>query len=82
MVSGVAVVSDGFYRAAFKSFHAESDVFLCLRLLVDERVATLVVAGEEARRGFATEIAVDALLIDVELTGDILIPFICFVGHG
>ena len=76
-----AVVTDGLDRAALKGLHAESDIFLGLRLLVDEGVTTLVVAAEKGRRGLATEIAVDALLIDKKLTGDVLLPLVCFVSH-
>jgi membrane associated rhomboid family serine protease len=77
-----AVVADGLDRATLKGFHAESDIVLGLGLLVDEGVTTLVVAAEERRRGLTAEIAIDALLVDVELTGDVLLPFVCFIGHG
>src|SRR5579883_776578 len=45
-------------------------------------MATLVIAGEKGGRGFAAEIAVDALLVDVKFTAGVVRPLVCFVGHG
>jgi hypothetical protein len=42
---------------------------------------TVIVTTEVRRRGFAAKIAVDALVIDIELSFDILGVFICGVGH-
>jgi len=78
----LAVVADGFNGAAFEGFHAQRGIFFSFRLLVDKGIATFVVPGKERRRGLATEITVDALLIDVELAGGVLLPFVCFVSHG
>jgi hypothetical protein len=80
--SGVAVLADGLDRAAFEGFAAERDFFLRGRLLVDEGVAALVVAREEIGGGLAAEIAVDALLVDVELARDVMFPLVGFVGHN
>jgi hypothetical protein len=76
-----AVVADRFDRATLKGFIAESDVFFGLGLLVDEGVTTFIVTGEEGRRGLATQIAVDALLIDVELSTGVLLPLVFFISH-
>lgn len=48
---------------------------------MDEGVAALVMAREEVRGGLAAKIAVDALLIDIELARDVLIPLVGFVSH-
>ena len=82
MVELLAVVADGLNRAALKGFHAQRRIFFGLGLLVNEGVTTLIVTGEKRRGGLATKVTVDALLIDVELTRDVLLPFVCFVGHG
>ena len=79
--SGVAVVADGLDRATFEGLAAERDVFLGGRLLVDERVAALIVPREKRGRGFATKIAVDALLIDVEFTRYVAFPLVGFCSH-
>ena len=77
-----AVVADSLNRAAFEGFLTESDIIFSRRLLVDERVTSIVVAREEIRRGFAAEIAVNTLLIDVELTCYICFPLVVFVCHS
>ncbi len=76
-----AVVADGLNRAAFKGFHAERDIVFGLRLLMDKGITTFVVTAEKRRRGFAAQVTIDALLIDVELTSGVLLPFVCFVSH-
>lgn len=49
---------------------------------MDEGVAALVVTSEERWRGLAAQVAVDALLVDVELAGGIAGPFFRFVLTG
>jgi hypothetical protein len=70
-LSAIAVVANGFDRAAFKGLHAKCNFFLGRRLLVHKGVTPFVIAGEKAWRGFAAEIAVDALLIDEKLARSI-----------
>jgi len=62
----LAVFADGFHWAPLKGFHAKTNVFFGLRLLVHVGIASLVVACEERRSGLSTKITVDALLIDIE----------------
>jgi hypothetical protein len=78
----VAVVADRFNRAAFQGFHAERDLIFGRRLLVHEGIATFVMTCEKARRGLATQVTVDALLIDKKFAGNVVLPLVCFVGHG
>src|SRR5438105_7371421 len=76
-----AIVSDGFDWTAFHRFFTEG---LFLRrgwLLIDVGMATIVVAAEIRGRGFPAEIAVDALVIDVELSLDVFGILICDVRH-
>jgi hypothetical protein len=45
-------------------------------------MAAVIVPFEIGRRGFAAQIAVDALIINVELTRYVFGVFVCGVGHG
>ncbi len=51
------------------------------RLLVDEGMTSVVISFEVGRGGFAAKIAVNALVIDVELPVDVLRIFVRYVGH-
>ena len=75
------VVADGFDRAAFFGFLAARFLLGIFGLLVNKRVTAVVTAFEIVRGGFAAQITVDALLIDVKLALDVLRPLVCFVGH-
>ena len=77
-----AVVSDGFDRATFHRFLAKPFFFRRLRLLVNVGVTAVVIALEIRRRCLAAEIAVDALLIDVELAGCVFGIFVGGIGHN
>jgi hypothetical protein len=44
-------------------------------------MSAIIIATEVRRRGFTAKVAVDALVIDVKLSFDILGVFICGVGH-
>jgi hypothetical protein len=72
-----AVVADGFDRAAFHCFLAESFLFGGLRLLIDIAVAAIVIAREIRGRCLAAKVAVDALIIHEVSSGDILRIFVC-----
>ena len=58
-----------FDRTAFHRFFAESFFLWRLRLFIDIGMAAVIVPFEICGRGFAAQIAVDALIIDVEVTG-------------
>ncbi len=77
----VAIVADRLNRATFESFHTKGDVVLGGRLLVDEGVTSIIVARKEVGSCLTTEIAVNTLLIDIELTFYVLFPLIGFVCH-
>src|SRR5438105_3978530 len=76
-----AVAADRFDRAAFHGFLAERFFLGTLRLFVNEGVAAVVVAFVIRRRGFAAKIAVDALIVDVVRTGNVLGIFVGSVSH-
>lgn len=77
----LAVVADGLDRAALHGFLTLGLFFGRLGLLVNETVAPVVVAFEVGRSGFPAKIAVDALVINVELPIDVLWIFVCDVSH-
>jgi hypothetical protein len=76
-----AVVTDGFDRAAFHRFLAKTFLLGRLGLLVNERMTAVIVPFEIGGRGFTAEIAIDALLIDIELSGGVFRIFVGGVGH-
>ena len=45
-------------------------------------MAAVIVPLEVGGRCFAAQIAVDALVIDVEFTGYVFGVFVCSIGHG
>src|SRR5215471_14961434 len=77
----VAVIADCFDRAAFHRFLAESLFLRRLWLFVDIRMAAVVIAFEIRGRGLAAQIAVDALIIYVELAWYVFGVFVCGIGH-
>jgi hypothetical protein len=77
-----AVVADCFDRATFHRFFAESFFFWRLRLFIDVGVSPVIVPFEIGRRGFTAQIAIDALVIDVEFAWYVFGVFVCDVGHG
>src|SRR5205085_5718825 len=76
-----AVAPDRFDRATFHRLFAKIFFFGRLRLLVNERMTTVVVAFEIRRRSFAAQIAVDALLVDVEFAGGVFGILVGDVSH-
>ena len=77
----IAVVANGFDRAAFEGFHAHFDFFRSRGLLHNEGIAAVITAREEIRRRFAAQIAVDALLIDVEFSLNVIGPLVVYICH-
>ena len=76
-----AVATDGFDRATCQSFFSQSALIVAFRLLENERMTTVVITLEVRWSCFAAEIAVDALIVHVVGTGDVLRIFVCSVGH-
>ena len=68
----MAVIANGFDGAAFHSFLAQCLLGRALRLFEHVGITPIVVAGEVLWGRFAAQIAVDALVIHVEFTRDIL----------
>lgn len=50
-------------------------------MLEDVGVTTVLVPPEIVRSGLAAQVAVDALVIDVEFARDVLRIFICYISH-
>jgi hypothetical protein len=79
--SAISVIANGFNRAAFHRFFAEPFLLWTLRLLVNVGVAAVVIPLEVCRSGFAAQITIDALIIDIEFARYVLGIFVRGVGH-
>jgi hypothetical protein len=77
-----SIVADGFDGAFFQGREAGGLLGGVLRLVMDVTVAPGVVAPEVLGSRLATEVAVDAGGINIELPGDIFRQFLGEVGHG
>ncbi len=75
------VVANGLDWTTLLGFLAKRFLFWGRRLFVDVGIATFIVAGKIGRRSFATEIAVDTLIIDVKFTCDAFLVPVCEIGH-
>jgi len=76
-----AVAPDCLDRATFHRLFAQGFFLGRFGLFINVGMATVIVATEVRGSGFTAKIAVDALVIDVELSVDIFGIFICSVGH-
>jgi hypothetical protein len=79
--SGFAVVANRLYGAALEGLHALGDLFLGRGLFVYVGIAAFVMTLKKRRRRLATEIAIDALLIDEEFPTRVLRPFVSYIRH-
>src|ERR1700732_2652736 len=77
-----ASVADGFDRTSFHGFLAKRLPLRRGRLLKHIGVAAGVDARETSGCGFPAQVAVNALVIDVKLSGDVFRVFIRNVGHS
>ncbi len=69
-------------RATFHRFLTERFLLRRFGLLIDKGMAAVVVALEICGRRLATEIAIDALVIDVEFSSYVFGIFVCRISHG
>jgi hypothetical protein len=76
-----AVAPDCFDRAAFHCLFAKRFFVGIFRLLIDKGMAAVIIALKICGRGLAAQIAVDALIINVEFSFYALWIFIRGVGH-
>ena len=79
---GVAVITDRFNWATFHRLSRLGEFFGIDRLFEDVGVPFILGTGEIVWCGFATEIAIDTLAIDVELAGDVFHIFVFAIGHS
>ena len=75
------IVADGFDRTSFHGFLAKRLLLRGGRLLKHIGVAAVVAAHEISGCGFPAQVAVNALVIDVKLSGHVFRVFIRNVGH-
>jgi hypothetical protein len=76
-----AVVTDCFDWTAFHRFLAKGFLFRRRGLFVDVGMPAIIVAFEIGRSRFPAEIAIDALFIDVEFSGNVLGVFSRSIRH-
>jgi hypothetical protein len=79
--SAFAIVADGFDRTSFHGFLAKRLLLRGGRLLKHIGVAAVVAAREISGCGFPAQVAVNALVIAVKLSGHVFRVFIRNVGH-
>src|SRR5260370_24489146 len=79
--SAFAIVADGFDRTSFHGFLAKLLLLRGGRLLKHIGVAAVVAAREISGCGFPAQVAVNALVIDVKLSGHAFSVFIRNVDH-
>src|ERR1700747_2419137 len=77
-----AIVADGFDWTSLHSFLAKRLLLRGGRLLKHIGVAAVVAAREISGCGFPAQVAVNALVIDVKLSGHVFRVFIRNVGHS
>ena len=78
---GLGVVADGLDGAAFFGFLASGFLIRRLRLLGNVGVTAVLVPFEVFRCGLAAQVAINALVVNVELARDIFRIFVCSVSH-
>ena len=76
-----AVAADRLDRATFHRLFAQSFFLGRFGLFINIGMAAVIVATEIRRSGFTAKVAIDALVIDIELSVDIFGIFICGVSH-
>ena len=76
-----AVVADGLDRAAFHGLNALRLFFRRAGLLVNVGIPAVIAAGEVGRGGLPAEIAIDALVINEEFTGNVFGVFVLEFSH-
>ena len=79
--SAFAIVADGLDRTSFHGFLAKRLLFRRGRLLKHIGVAAVVDAREISGCGFPAQVAVNALVIAVKLSGHVFSVFIRNVGY-
>lgn len=76
-----AVVADCFNRASFEGLHAHFDIVGSDWLLEDKGVAPVIAPGKEIWCCLAAQIAINALLVDVEFSSYVFGPLVVFICH-
>jgi len=77
-----SVIANRFDRTAFHCFFAKLLLIGSGGLFKDVRVTAVIIAAKVARGGFAAEIAVDTLVIDVVLAREVFGIAVSDVSHN
>ena len=81
MLGLCSIITDGLNRTAFFGFLAPCFFFGRRRLLENVRVTAVLIALEIVGRGFAAQIAIYALVINVVFARNVLWIFVSSVSH-
>jgi phage-related holin len=77
----LSVVSDGFYWATLHGLLAEGFFFGRFRLFVNVAVTAIIIAFEVGWCRLAAQVAIDALIVHIELARYVVAVFVCYVCH-
>jgi hypothetical protein len=77
----LTITADGLDRAALESFFALGALIVIFRLLVEEGVTSVIITLKVSRRSLAAKVTINALIVHVISTGDVLGVFVSGVGH-
>jgi hypothetical protein len=75
------VVADGFNRATFLGFLAACLFIGRGRLFIDKGISAVLIAFEIIGRGFAAQVAVNALVVHVVFSRHVFGVFVCYISH-
>jgi len=78
----LGIVADRFDRAAVHRLLAQRLLLGSFGLFEDEAMTSVIVALEVRGGGFTAQVAIDALVIDIKFSRDIVAVFVCCVCHG
>src|ERR1041385_8537108 len=76
-----SIIPNCIQRATFLSFFAAGFLLFAFGLLINERVAAIIVAFEIVRGSFAAEIAINALIVHVIFSAGVFGVFVRHVCH-
>ena len=77
----LTVIADGLHGATFHGLSAESNLLIGHGLLAYVGKTLVIIAGKEISGGLAAQIAVNAVAVNIELAGNILLSLIVDIGH-
>src|SRR5438067_2134032 len=77
-----AIIPDSLHRATFHGFLALGFLIGAFRLFFHIRVAPVIIPCKILRRGFTTQVAIDALIVDVVLARHVFRVSVRNISHN